>query len=79
MLHLPAGAYTAIVRGANDGTGIGLAEVYTSIKRGLTIKHSVRMTRVFIGFAALAYIKLHGLCRMAVGLRLESFALFRLG
>jgi arylsulfate sulfotransferase len=29
VLHLPAGAYTAIVRGANDGTGIGLAEVYT--------------------------------------------------
>jgi arylsulfate sulfotransferase len=29
VLHLPAGAYTAIVRGANGGTGIGLAEVYT--------------------------------------------------
>jgi len=29
VLHLPAGAYTAIVRGANDGTGVGLAEVYT--------------------------------------------------
>jgi arylsulfate sulfotransferase len=29
VLHLPAGAYTAIVRGANDATGIGLAEVYT--------------------------------------------------
>ena len=29
MLHLPAGDYTAIVRGANDGTGIGLVEVYT--------------------------------------------------
>jgi len=29
VLHLPAGAYTAIVRGVNDGTGIGLAEVYT--------------------------------------------------
>jgi arylsulfate sulfotransferase len=29
VLHLPAGAYTAIVRGADDGTGIGLAEVYT--------------------------------------------------
>jgi len=29
VLHLPAGAYTAVVRGANDGTGIGLAEVYT--------------------------------------------------
>ena len=28
-LHLPAGAYTAIVRGAGGGTGIGLAEVYT--------------------------------------------------
>ena len=27
-LHLPAGAYTAIVRGANGGTGVGLAEVY---------------------------------------------------
>ena len=23
-----AGAYTAIVRGANDGTGVGLVEVY---------------------------------------------------
>jgi hypothetical protein len=29
LLHLPAGAYTAIVRGANDGTGTALAEVYT--------------------------------------------------
>jgi arylsulfate sulfotransferase len=29
VLHLPAGAYTAIVRGANDGTGTGLVEVYT--------------------------------------------------
>jgi len=29
VLHLPAGAYTAIVRGANDGTGVALAEVYT--------------------------------------------------
>jgi arylsulfate sulfotransferase len=29
VLRLPAGAYTAIVRGANDGTGVGLAEVYT--------------------------------------------------
>jgi hypothetical protein len=29
VLHLPPGAYTAIVRGANGGTGIGLAEVYT--------------------------------------------------
>jgi len=29
VLHLPAGAYTAIVRGAGDGTGVGLAEVYT--------------------------------------------------
>jgi arylsulfate sulfotransferase len=29
VLRLPAGAYTAIVSGANGGTGIGLAEVYT--------------------------------------------------
>jgi len=29
VLHLPAGAYTAIVRGADGGTGVGLAEVYT--------------------------------------------------
>jgi len=29
VLHLPAGTYTAIVRGANGGTGIGLVEVYT--------------------------------------------------
>jgi arylsulfate sulfotransferase len=29
VLHLPAGAYTAVVRGAGDGTGVGLAEVYT--------------------------------------------------
>jgi hypothetical protein len=29
VLHLPAGAYTAIVNGANGATGIGLAEVYT--------------------------------------------------
>jgi arylsulfate sulfotransferase len=29
VLHLPAGAYTAIVRGADDGTGVALAEVYT--------------------------------------------------
>jgi arylsulfate sulfotransferase len=29
VLHLPAGAYTAIVSGANGGTGVGLAEVYT--------------------------------------------------
>ena len=29
VLHLPAGAYTAVVRGANDSTGVGLAEVYT--------------------------------------------------
>ena len=28
VLHLPAGAYTAIVRGANGGTGVGLLEVY---------------------------------------------------
>jgi hypothetical protein len=28
-LHLPAGSYTAIVSGANGGTGVGLAEVYT--------------------------------------------------
>ena len=29
VLHLPAGEYTAIVSGANGGTGIGLAEVYS--------------------------------------------------
>jgi len=29
VLHLPAGKYTAVVRGVNDGTGVGLAEVYT--------------------------------------------------
>ena len=29
VLHLPAGKYTAIVRGANNSTGVGLAEVYT--------------------------------------------------
>jgi hypothetical protein len=29
VLHLPAGAYTAIVRGANGATGTALAEVYT--------------------------------------------------
>jgi hypothetical protein len=29
VLHPPAGAYTAVVRGANGGTGIALAEVYT--------------------------------------------------
>jgi hypothetical protein len=29
VLRLPAGAYTAIVREANGGTGVGLAEVYT--------------------------------------------------
>jgi hypothetical protein len=29
VLHLPAGAYTAVVRGANGGTGVALAEVYT--------------------------------------------------
>jgi hypothetical protein len=29
VLHLPAGSYTAIVRGANGATGIALAEVYT--------------------------------------------------
>jgi hypothetical protein len=29
VLHLPAGSYTAIVSGANGGTGVGLAEVYT--------------------------------------------------
>jgi arylsulfate sulfotransferase len=29
VLRLPAGVYTAIVRGANGGTGVGLAEVYT--------------------------------------------------
>jgi len=29
VLRLPAGAYTAIVRGANGGTGVALAEVYT--------------------------------------------------
>jgi arylsulfate sulfotransferase len=29
VLHPPAGAYTAVIRGANGGTGIGLAEVYT--------------------------------------------------
>jgi arylsulfate sulfotransferase len=28
ILHLPAGAYSAIVRGANGGTGVGLVEVY---------------------------------------------------
>ncbi len=28
VLHLPAGAYTAIVSGADGGTGIGLVEVY---------------------------------------------------
>ena len=28
VLHLPAGAYTAVVRGANGGTGIALVEVY---------------------------------------------------
>jgi len=28
VLHLPAGAYTAIVRGANDATGNALVEVY---------------------------------------------------
>ena len=29
VLHLPAGAYTAIVRGANGATGNALVEVYT--------------------------------------------------
>jgi arylsulfate sulfotransferase len=29
VLHLPAGEYTAVVTGANGGTGIGLAEVYS--------------------------------------------------
>jgi hypothetical protein len=29
VLHLPAGAYTAVVWGADGGTGVGLAEVYT--------------------------------------------------
>jgi hypothetical protein len=29
VLHLPAGAYTAVVSGVNGGTGIALAEVYT--------------------------------------------------
>ena len=29
VLHLPAGTYTAIVSGANGGTGVGLVEVYT--------------------------------------------------
>jgi hypothetical protein len=29
VLHLPAGEYTAVVSGANAGTGIGLAEVYS--------------------------------------------------
>jgi hypothetical protein len=29
VLRLPAGSYTAIVRGANGGTGVGLAEVYS--------------------------------------------------
>jgi hypothetical protein len=29
VLHLPAGSYTAVVSGANGGTGIGLAEVYS--------------------------------------------------
>jgi hypothetical protein len=29
VLHLPAGAYTAIVSGADGGTGVALAEVYT--------------------------------------------------
>jgi len=28
VLHLPAGAYTAIVRGANNRQGVGLVEVY---------------------------------------------------
>jgi len=28
VLHLPAGAYTAIETGADGGTGIGLVEVY---------------------------------------------------
>jgi hypothetical protein len=28
ILHLPAGLYTAIVSGANGGTGVGLVEVY---------------------------------------------------
>ena len=28
VLHLPAGAYTAVVRGANGATGNALAEVY---------------------------------------------------
>jgi len=28
VLHLPAGSYTAIVRGANGATGNGLVEVY---------------------------------------------------
>jgi arylsulfate sulfotransferase len=29
VLHLPAGKYTAVVVGADNGTGVGLAEVYT--------------------------------------------------
>jgi hypothetical protein len=29
VLHLPAGAYTAVVQGVNNATGIALAEVYT--------------------------------------------------
>ena len=29
VLHLPAGAYTAIVSGANGDTGVALAEIYT--------------------------------------------------
>jgi len=31
VLHLPAGAYTAIESGADGGTGIGLVEVYTVV------------------------------------------------
>jgi hypothetical protein len=28
VLHPPAGAYTAIVSGADGGTGVGIVEIY---------------------------------------------------
>ena len=40
ILYLPAGAYSAIVSGANDSTGVGLVEVYDldSVSNSSTVR-----------------------------------------
>ena len=47
IAELPPGNYTAIVRGVNDSTGVGLAEVYDLSPDGSSILSNIS-TRAFV-------------------------------